>query len=154
MRRLSGLLCTVLVALSPVRASAFDVDWKYVGRFVSEHGCEAAIAMIGGRWTDEALAIAREAGKRYGCSWAVDKLFGPAPDKQTCSTFAMQRALTERSECKTDLDCMALTPSALLGVAGTEFEGTERTRCEHSEICGVPKGYCVPKEKIPSGTDR
>jgi hypothetical protein len=153
MRRFDGLLCAALIALLPVRASAVDVDWKYVGRFVSEHGCKAAIAMIGGRWTDEALAIAREAGKRYGCSWAVDKLFGPAPNKQTCSTFAMQLALSERSECKTDLDCMALT-SALLGFTGTEFEGTGRTRCELSEICGVPKGYCVPKEKIPSGTER
>jgi hypothetical protein len=147
MRRLDGLLCAALIALLPVRASAFDVDWKYVGRFVSEHGCEAAMAMIGGRWTDEALAIARETGKRYGCSWAVDKVFGTAPDKQTCPTIAMRLALTQRSECETDSDCIALM-SALRGFAGAEAVGTERTRCEHSEMCGMPKGSCVrPKER-------
>jgi hypothetical protein len=97
-----------------VRASAFDVDWKNVGRFVSEHGCEAAITMISGRWTDEALAIAREAGKRYGCSWAVEKGFGLDPNKK-CSSSELQEAVNASH--------LILNPFETIGIArrGTFF---------------------------------
>lgn len=136
-------LCVALIAMSPVQASAVGVDWRYWGRFVAKHGCEAAVGAIAGKWKDEGLMIAGEVGKRYGCPLAVEKLFGRAPDKKTCSPIELQEALNESpmspfaSQCKTDMDCMAR--GYLLG--------TGLTRCEHSEICGVPKGFCVPKER-------
>lgn len=143
MHRPAGLLCAALITLSPVRASAVGVDWRYWGRFVSKHGCEAAVEAIAGKWKDEGLLIAGEVGKRYGCPLAVEKFFGGSPDKKTCSPIELQEALNESpispfaSQCETDTDC----------IARGHFLGTGLTRCEHSEVCGVPKGFCVPKER-------
>jgi hypothetical protein len=108
MRGLSGLLCAVLIALSPVRASAFDwkdskrVDWR---RFVLQQAC----GLILGRASKygEELMVAAETGKRFGCPLLVDKVLGSAPrDKNASreSKLLLGSDLLDE-ECHKDLDC-------------------------------------------------
>jgi hypothetical protein len=124
MRRLSGLLCIVLIALSPVRASAIDRQkWE---RFVMNHGCEAAVTMAA-KWIDEAVEIIGLIGKQRGCEWVTDKFLGPSPEQKSKLAELSKKFSTlgvgfVGDECRKDLDC---------------FNGTTLLNCKDLDDCGT-----------------
>jgi hypothetical protein len=62
----SGLLCVVLIVLSPVRALA--INWEYWKRLAVNGGCEVAVTMAL-KWIHEAAEIIGVIGKQPGCEW-------------------------------------------------------------------------------------
>jgi hypothetical protein len=115
MRFLVAFLCSVAVALSTAPASAADPDWKTLGRFVGEYGCEFVVEKAG----PESWLLAKKIAGHFGCGWAVDKLMrklgieteersGQSTDlnsEQVTMLDDIARKWRAESACRFDIDC-------------------------------------------------
>jgi hypothetical protein len=149
MRGLSGLLCVVLIALMPVRASAIDKD--KLKRFATKYGCEAAVWMAA-KWMEEFVAAVAAVGKQSGCEWVTDKFLGPSPEqklkiqdewekREKLEKLTFGLGGSEGDECRTDLDC----GTTLLNCK--DLDDCHLLQCEFSKT-DPKKGRCAPLHSI------
>jgi hypothetical protein len=154
MRRFAGLFCAAFIALSPVGASAADIDWKYWGKFVAQHGCELAVHRAA-RGVEE-LELAAQLGAQFSCKWVVEQLIAKyegttPPDSPAAHYVDVARHILDRDACFSDESCglggsctlrrcMLVTPTL-----------PQSVHCHSDLDCGAG-GLCLAKRCTIVGT--